>query len=454
MPDWTLSSLDISFLTIETAATPMNIGAVMVLEPESGQEGPEPDDLLKLLRERAVKVPRLLRKLGSNWLPFGGASWVEDPQFDVDRHVRAEGTRGAGGHAELYAWIARTLAEPLDRARPLWELRLLTGLANGRVGLLMKVHHAFLDGIGVAALTFALCDGATTDRIPGPDPDEDNARGAARALARRVLGPLSEVTDPAALARTARHAAGTAAGVISKMSNPGRGLPFDREVSAAREFVGTFVELSDLRLLRRLHGGQGGTANDVLVGLMAGAIRSWLIEHRLDVDRTIRAMIPVASNRAPASGGAGNNFSAFLLDLPVNEPDPVARVREVCRAMTQNRAVGPEGGPGAVQLLTNLIPPAVVRLGGPMLATQAARLFDLLVTTVPLPRPLHLAGHPLTEMYPLAPLAQGQPLGIALSTYRGRGYVGITADPVVVPDPSSLAAAVPVEMARLLAASA
>ncbi|HEX3829587.1 MAG TPA: wax ester/triacylglycerol synthase family O-acyltransferase [Sporichthyaceae bacterium] len=450
MPDWALSPLDISFLAIETPATPMNLGAVMIID---GAPDPDARVLADLLRERAARVPRLRRKLGSNWLPIGGASWVVDPGFDPARHVLLQSAFGGGGSAELYSWIARTLAEPLDRTRPLWELHLLAELANGGIAVLMKLHHAFLDGLGAVALAFALCDGGT-DRLPGPDLQPAGPASVARALARRIVGPLAEVTDPKYLARTALHGVSTAAGVVSTMRNPGHGLPFDCTVSPMREFAGASVEMADLRLLRRLHGGSGGTANDILVGLTAGAIRSWLADHGFDVARKIRAMVPVNSARRPVSGGAGNNFSAFLLELPIDEPDPVARVRAVCEAMTHNRAIGPEGGPGAVQLLTNLLPPSVVRIGGPWLANHAARLFDILITTVPLPRPLQLGGFELTEMYPVAPLAQGQPLGIALSTYRGRGYVGITADPLAVPDPARLAAAVPAELELLLRASA
>jgi WS/DGAT/MGAT family acyltransferase len=447
--DWALSPLDISFLTLETPATPMNKGAVLVFDGTAHGAVPDPQKMLELIRARAAAAPRLRRKLAPDWLPLGGARWVEDPAFDACRHVTRSRARGQGGPDEVHSWIARTLADRLDRSRPLWEIHLLSDLAGGRVAALMKMHHAFLDGMGAVTLAYALTDGGPEgDALPGPP---ERARSTARILARRLVDPLAEITEPRALARTAIHAAGTAAGVVSTMSKPGHGLPFDRTVSPAREFVSASVPLADLRTLRKAFGGPGASANDVLVALMAGALRHWLTDLRLDTDRTIRAMVPVGSSRAPVTGGAGNNFSAFLLDLPVNEPDPVARVRAVCAAMTHNRVTGPEGGPGAVQLLTNLLPPALVRVGGPVMAARAARLFDLLVTTVPIPRPMALDGFPCTELYPVAPLAQGQPLGIALSTYQGHGYIGISADPVAVPDPAALAAAVPTELERLLA---
>ncbi len=452
MQDWALSPLDISFLAIETSKTPMTMGAVMVMEgPEDGSDI-DAAALVELLRSRAVGLPRLGRKLSTALLPFGGASWVSDPEFDPARHIFAHRSRGSGGREELNSWIARMLVEPLDRDKPLWELHLLTDLADGNAAVLAKVHHAFLDGLSTVTLAFALADGGSAFKLPGPEGMRLGRLGTARTLARKVHGPLSW-SDPRTLVRSLAQGANTAAGIASGVVRHGQGLPFDREVSGNREFASSSVPLADLRLMRRRFGGATGTANDVLVALVAGAMRHWLIDNHLDADRTLRAMIPVGSDKPQFSGGAGNNFSAFLLDLPLNEPDPVKRVEAVCASMTHNRALGPEGGPGAVQHLTNLMHPAVVRVGGPLIATQAHRLFDVLISTVPIPRPLFLDGLKMTEAYPVAPLAQGQPLQIALSTYAGRGFVGITADPVAVPDPAGLAAAVPAELERLKAAA-
>ena len=235
------------------------------------------------------------------------------------------------------------------------------------------------------------------------------------------------------------------------MTRPASGLPFDTVVGPQRAFAMASVDMLEVRAVRKVH---GGMANDVLVSLVAGGLRSWLAVHKHDPDQvSLRAMIPIAGRRTPAPGGSGNNFSAFLIDLPVSEPDPVRRLEIVRADMERNKDLGPEGRAGAVASLTNLLPPALVRLGGPLMAGQAARLFDVLVTAVPIARPMRLAGAEVREIYPIAPLAQGQPLGIALSTYRGRGYIGIAADPVVVPDPDGLAAAVAAALKDLLVAS-
>lgn len=452
MQDWALSPLDISFLAIETARTPMTMGAVMVFDAPADGSTVDVAGLVELLSSRADGLPRLRRKLSRSLMPFGGAAWVVDPDYDAARHIHVHRSRGSGGREELNSWIARMLVEPLDRDKPLWELHLLTDLLEGRTAVLAKVHHAFLDGLGTVSLAFALADGGSGIKLPGPEGMRPGPLGTAQTLARRVHGPLSW-SNPRTLVRSLSQGASTAASLASSVRNGKQGLPFDREVSGAREFASSCVPLADLRLMRRRFGGSTGTANDVLVALVAGALRHWLIDNHLDADRVLRAMIPVASARPQFSGGAGNNFSAFLLDLPLHEPDPIRRVEAVIASMTHNRALGPEGGPGAVQHLTNLVHPSVVRVGGPLMATQAHRLFDVLISTIPVPRPVLLGGLRAAETYPIAPLAHNQPLQIALSIYNGQGFVGISADPISVPDPAGLAAAVPAELERLKAAA-
>jgi WS/DGAT/MGAT family acyltransferase len=447
MQDWSLSPLDISFLAIESAETPMNLGAVVVLDG-----GPAHEVVLSHVAERLSALPRMRRRLRAEWLPLGSASWAEDPDFDVGRHIVRHETRGQGGRDELGAWVGRMLVERLDRSRPLWELHVLLGLADGGVAMLLKIHHAFADGISAGAVLYALADEGSGAGVPTPGEEPDDRFLAAhRPVARRLLGPLTGLTDPSAFALTAKRSLATAAGVVQSRSRPASGLPFDTVVGPQRAFAMASVDMLDVRAVRKVH---GGMANDVLVALVAGALRSWLDAHKHDPDQvSLRAMIPVAGRRKAPVGGSGNNFSAFLIDLPVSEPDPVRRLQSVRADMERNKDLGPEGRAGAVAGLTNLLPPALVRLGGPLMAGQAARLFDVLVTAVPIGRPMRLAGAEVREIYPIAPLAQGQPLGVALSTYRGRGYVGITADPVVVPSPQELASAVPEALKELMAVS-
>ena len=438
--NWALSPLDISFLSVESAALPMTIGAVAVLDGDAGGAS-----LTALLRTRAREIPRLRRRLRAELFPPVGASWAEDPDFDVDAHVRLHHTVGAGGEAERNAWVARIMGRQLDRGRPLWEIHVLDGLAEGRIAMLLKVHHAFLDGLGTAGLAFALADGGSPDQVPGPDEVNDPASSGRPPLdPRRLLGPVAGLADPPALARTVARALSTATGVITHLTTAGPGFPFDTVVSPARGFATTSVALEDLRGLRAV---TGGSVNDIGIGVVSGALRTWLeMHHYRSDDLRLRALVPVGRQRT-GNGGSGNHFSAFLLQLPVHLADPIARVRFVAEEMARHRAVGAEGGPGALAGLTNLMPAAAVRLGGPTLAQAASKLFDLLITTVPAPRLLQVGGCAIRAIYPLAPLGPNQPLAIGCSTYAGRMNIGVSVDPIVVPNPEQLAAAVPAELA-------
>lgn len=443
MSNWALSPLDISFLTVETAEIPMTIGAVAVLEADTSGTA-DGWAVVELLRRRAKEIPRLRRKLRAELFPPVGASWAEDPAFQVEAHVRLHHTMGAGGDDELNAWVARIMMQRLDRSRPLWEIHVIDGLADGRAAMLLKVHHAFLDGLGAGGLAYALADGGSPDHVPSPV----NGDSSPAAQVRKLLGPWAGLIDPPALARTAARALSTTTGVITNLTNAGPGFPFDTSVSAARGFATSSIALEDLRGLRSVC---GGSVNDIGIGVVCGAIRTWLQVHHYDPDDLrLRALVPVGRERS-GTDGSGNHFSAFLLQLGVHIADPIERIRFISDEMKRHRAVGPEGGAGALAGLTNLMPPALVRLGGPMLAGAGSKLFDMLITTVPVPRPLRLGGRKFTEIYPLAPLGPNQPLAIGCSAYGGRMHYGFSVDPIVVPNPEALAAAVPAELAVLRA---
>jgi len=468
VPDRALSSLDLSFLCMERPATPMHMGAVAILAPTAGVAR---RDVMAVLARRAAAIPRLRRTARSTWLPPGGATWVDDPGFDVARHLRSDRLPAPAGRAELAAWVGRLMAEPLDRSRPPWEIH-VARLADGSAALLLKIHHALADGLGAAAIGTALVDGGLREVPPaadagpspagpspaGPSPAGPSPAGPSPSLARRMLGLLPAGGDVPQLVRGVT----TAATVVRSAPRFTPGLPFDVTVGPARRFGAARVGLDDLRLVRRRH---GGTVNDVLLALVTGALRTWLSGRGLVVDGIVlRAMVPVSRRRGGAEAGAqagaqagteagagGNRLSAYRVDLPVGEADPVRRLHTIRAAMDRNKAAGPEAGPGAVAVLADLVPPAVHRVAAATAAAQASLLFDTTVTQVPIPRPMSLAGAELRELYPLPPLAPGQPVGIALSTYRDVVYVGLNADAAAVPDLDRLADGIPAALDELLA---
>jgi diacylglycerol O-acyltransferase len=223
------------------------------------------------------------------------------------------------------------------------------------------------------------------------------------------------------------------------------------EPSGTRRTAGVVVDLDDVHRVRKT---RGGTVNDVLIAVVAGALRRWLDE-RGDGSAGVapRALIPVSKRRPRTAHPQGNRLSGYLMRLPVGDPDPLGRLDTVRTAMDRNKDAGSNRGAGAVALLADHVPALGHRLGGP-LAGQGARLwFDILVTSVPLPGiGLKLGGNPVTEVYPFAPLARGQSLAVAISTYRGQVHYGLVADAEAVPDLDLFARALSEEVKELLAA--
>ncbi len=221
--------------------------------------------------------------------------------------------------------------------------------------------------------------------------------------------------------------------------------------SGTRRTAGVVVDLDDVHRIRK---SAGGTVNDVLIAVVAGALRRWLDERGDGSDGVApRALVPVSRRRPRTAHPQGNRLSGYLIQLPVDERDPLARLTRVRTAMDRNKEAGPHRGAGAVALLAEHVPPLGHRLGGPLLG-QAARLwFDVLVTSVPLPGfGLRLGGDPLGAVFPLAPLAPGHSLAVAVSTYRGRVHYGLVADGAAVEDLDRLARAVTEEVSALTVA--
>lgn len=209
------------------------------------------------------------------------------------------------------------------------------------------------------------------------------------------------------------------------------------------------LDVGAVRQVRKRH---GGTDNDVLLAVVTGAIRDWLAEQGHHAESlNVRAFIPV-SRRSGANGPRrGNLLSGYLCDLPIQERDPLARLRRVRAVMDHHKAAGFTRGPGAIGVLADRVPAAVHRVAGPLVRHGAPLLFDTMITNVPIPaRGLTLAGAQLQEVYPIAPLARGQALGIALSAYQGRVHVGLHADRETLPDLRRLADAVPAALASLV----
>jgi diacylglycerol O-acyltransferase len=440
-----LSSLDLSFLCLEGTNTPMHLGAVLVFgKPEELADVDVAERLAAVLRHRAATVPRLRRKLAPVAFPPGAASWVDDPAFDPSDHVHVSTLPAPHGAVELATRTAELLASPLDRSRPLWEMHVIGALADGGFALLVKIHHALADGLRAVMLGMSLFDNPwqpTRDREPAAADGLPTvgllqgllgASNDAVTLTRRLLDPRTTRSEVTLRARQARDATAIGASVARHLLWPAPRSPINVPVGPERRFAMLRIDLDDIHAVRKRH---RGTVNDVLLAVVAGGLRRWLTDRGDLVRGPLRALVPVSRPHPDPQDTAGNLLSGYLVDLPIDEPDPLTRLAAVRTAMAANRAAGPARGPGAFPTLANLLPPLLHRLAGPVAAPASSMLFNTVITQVPLPElNLTLAGIRLTEIYPVVPLAAGQALGVAVSTFRGTAHVGLHADYAALPD--------------------
>jgi WS/DGAT/MGAT family acyltransferase len=484
MADDRLTALDTAFLCLESVHAPMHLGALAIFHPT---EPVKPAHLVSLLGDRADRLPWLRRRVGLSWLPPGAAVWVEDRLFSAKRHIHLHQLDG-GDPDEVAASAAELMADPLNLSRPLWEVHIITGLSEGRFALLVKLHHALADGLRAAELGLALLDGFTdlalaspppaladgpADVGPGrPDPAVVSLSGMARALRSAAGSAASSAAGIAArpdqllahlgsaaatVPSVARHVgeiAGIAGSILSsaRLTGPASPLAASSAARAAadRRLALLQLPIGEIRQIRRRH---GGTDNDILLAVLTGALRDWLAHQGEAVDRLqLRALIPVSRRARPNEQRRGNVLSGYLCDLPVHESDPLARLSRIRTTMDRNKAAGPGRGPGAIPVLAERVPAAMHRVVTPLTRQSAGRLFDTIVTNVPLPPvPLTLAGAPLREVYPIAPLAHGHSLGIAMSAHRGNVHIGLHGSGPAGPL-SRLANSVPAALGALQAA--
>ncbi|WP_416986469.1 wax ester/triacylglycerol synthase family O-acyltransferase [Streptomyces sp. T028] len=443
-----LAPLDLAFWNIESPEHPMHLGALGVFAAQSPTAGAHAADLLAA---RAAAVPGLRMRIRDVWRPFdpvlpldlrrplaiGGAVRETDPDFDPLRHVSLHAPT-----ADFQTAAGRLMERPLERDRPPWEAHVLPGEDGVTFAVLFKFHHALADGLRALTLAAAVLDPMD---LPAPRPrPAEPARGLipdVRRLPGLLRGAVSDV------GRALDIGASVAVSRLGVRSTPALAA----RPTGTRRTAGVVLDLDDVHRVRKV---VGGTVNDVLIAVVAGALRRWLDE-RGDGSEGVRprALIPVSKRRPRTAHPQGNRLSGYLIRLPVDDADPLGRLAQVRTAMDANKDAGPGRGAGAVALLADHVPALGHRLGGPLVSQAARFWFDILVTSVPLPSlGLKLGGNPVTEVFPYAPLARGQSLAVAVSTYRGRVHYGLVADAVAVPDLDRFAHALTAEVETLITA--
>src|SRR3954452_23273137 len=457
-----LTSLDAQFLAVESGRTFGHVGSLCVYDPSTAPGGQVTiKDLCHMVGERLHLLPPFRWRLVN--VPFGLdlPYWIEDPDFDLDFHIRESGIPPPGDDCKLAETVSRIFARPLDRARPLWELYLIHGLPEGRVALLTKVHHAVVDGVSGNEILSVLLEPSPEGKEIPPRPDGDGrgervptdlemlARGAA-GIPRQPLRALRAL--PSTLPALTEIPGANAFPVVPQLSkglSKLRGLtgapsdhdileitsaraprtPFNGRISPHRRFA--FGSLS-LDTVKAIKNELGTTVNDVVVTLCAGAVRQWLLE-RDELPRTpLIAMVPVSVRAPQEQREFGNRISAMIVPIPTNVAHPRDRLRrahELLRSAKANHAALPAT---LLTDATSFIPPAVAALAARTTIDLLSRTrppLNLVISNVPGPREsLFCAGAKLESMFPVSVVVDGVGLNMTVMSYRDHLDFGIVTD--------------------------
>ena len=455
-----LSGQDATFLHIESATTPMQVGSLCMFEgwpffDESGRFRIE--EARERIAGRLHLVPRFRKKLKTVPLGQGRPIWVDDEEFDLTYHVRLTALPRPGSEEQLKVLMGRLQSQVLDRRRPLWELWFVEGLEGGRVAIIQKTHHALVDGIsGVDVATVLLDLEPDAPQPPGPGWQPQPAPAAARLLVDSVI---ERMTVPAEMARSARavvrgprQVAGRALATARAVGRLGRvapRLPFNVRIGPHRQVELVRIDLGQVKSIRST---LGGTINDVVLAAVAGGLRHYLSVQGEAVDQlSVRALIPVSVRDESERMLLGNRVSAVVADLPVAVADPVERLRAVSAQMQDLKANRHAVGAEALVGLTNFAPPTLLDLAARLLPLQ--RSVNTGVTNVPGPQmPLYCMGARMLEAFPYVGVFENVALVIAVLSYDGQLGFGLSADRDAVSDLAVLAEGIEKSFAELAVA--
>lgn len=466
-----LDAVDTALWFAEDAQTPRNVGGVAIFRPPAG--GFDHERLVRLIRNRIAHVPRYRQRLRE--VPFGLSRpvWVDDARFDVAYHVRRSALPAPGTRAQLEELVARLMARPLDRSRPLWEMYLIEGLEDGCFAVVTKSHQVLVGGTGAIDIAQVMLDRSPDVVEDTPDawtarPEPSDPELVASAISSAITRPTvawdvatGAARDiGAAVEQTAEWVKNTGTDILRSVVSLVRSSmdsPLNTRIGAQRRFATTQLALSDLREVR---GSSVGTVNDVVLTVVTGALRDWLMNRGrvLDSSATLRALVPVsiqANETSHRDRVVTNEVGAFLIDLPVGEADPIVRLHQIAFHMRDLRKTERFVAAEAISGMAGFGPPTLHALGSRVGSTLARRAYNVSITNVPGPqRPLYAAGSEMIAAYPFSPLTQGQALGIGLTSYQGEMFVGLTADHDALADVSVIIEALHTSLEELKSAAA
>jgi diacylglycerol O-acyltransferase / wax synthase len=452
-----LTAVDASFLHQEGPSSHMHLGGLTILE------GPPPpmEEFLEQIRLRLHLVPRYRHKLAYTALDSGRPVWVDDPGFNLEYHVRHAALPMPGEWDQLCSLTAQIFSQQLDRSKPLWEMWLIEGLCDERFALITKTHHALIDGIAGVDLATVLFDLSPDPppikhsgrawrprTVPGaPELLTTGLKGVARAGLELAEGALDALTHPDRALARAREAAEGIGELVWAELNPAPETPLNVPIGPHRRFVSVGGSLADFKLVKNVF---GGTVNDVVLAVVSGALRSFLISRGMRTEGLeLRALVPVSVRTENEHDHMGNRVVVMRGPLPVYIADPVQRLKFVSHSMDGLKESKQALGAEMIANAQNYAPPTILAQASRL--NFSTRLFNLIVTNVPGPQfPLYVLGREMLAAYPVAFLPENHALAIAIMSYNGQLNFGLLGDYDALPDVSLIGESISQELAKLV----
>lgn len=457
-----LSALDNSFLGIEDGVSHMHIGSVAIFDKGpfgTSDGGVDIEKIRSLMESELHRVPRYRQRLRRTPV-FDQPVWIDDPHFNLGYHIRHTHLPRPGDERQLKRLAARLMSQELDRGKPLWEMWVVEGLNDDRFAIVTKVHHCMIDGVGSVQLTGAIL--RPTPETPRavdppprwiPRPAPSALELVAAELTHRVVTPVKALVNAALATLEPASALGGARDIAAALgASLGTGFhsasptPLNVSIGPHRRFDWAVADLEAMKTVRTRH---GGTVNDVVLAVLAGAMRTFLHRRGLDPNRLdFRVMCPVNVRDAQSQSAVGNRVAMIVVKLPLGERDPVERLRRTIAETVQVKRSKQASGTQLIESLSDATFPTIMVQFANL--TALARPFNVVTTNVPGPSiPVYIHGARMLECYPLVPLFANQALGIALFSYAGKLHWGFNADWDAVPDLHELVEAVQHELTAL-----
>ncbi len=462
-----LTGLDASFLYMETPTLHMHVAMVAVFDPSTVPGGYSFRRVRQLINDRIPLVPVFQRRLVEVPLRLGHPVWVDDPEFDIDNHLRRAALPSPGGMRELGDFAADVISRQLHRDRPLWEMWIVEGVEDGKIALVVKMHHSTIDGVSGAELL-----GVLFDLEPDP-PVDPTQKPPERQLDSRVPSSVellsqamaSSLVAPFEVARVAWRTAWGVLGVrrVRQSLSAKAALP----LTAPRTSINVAVHsrrrvafaAASLEDAKKLKNAMGTTVNDVVLAMCTGALRTYLEAGDELPEIPLVSVVPVSVTPDVAELRGSNKVSAMFVQLPCQLDDPLERLMSIHEgtkgAKEEHKALGATTLQNWAEHASPNVFAAAARLyTGMRLAERHRPVANLVVSNVPGPDfPLYLGGSELLGMFPLGPVMDGMGLNITIMSYQGVLYWGFASDARAVPRLWDIAAAVPAALTELMEAA-